>query len=290
MWENERSTEKELLDLGPDHYTDEEYNDCLKKLSRINSLLGGFGAMKKALKAIKPRSFLDVGCGAGVLCQKVAHWFNETSIMGIDLNPKAIEKADRDLPDSLRNQVSFQCEKSFPSDSFDVVTSMLVAHHFTDDELVVFIQENYRMASKFVIINDLQRHVLAYASFSILVPFLFPNRLIWHDGRLSIKRGFRKNELHALLHGVRHHLRTHGDAGARRARPFQRLDHLQADRLELALAGVAEFDLDRDRAGAGLDALYRARGDEILAGVGIDERCESGLNGRFTERHGWSVS
>ena len=40
MWES-RSLESEIIDLSPDHYTVEEYKDCMVKLDHIGKWLGG---------------------------------------------------------------------------------------------------------------------------------------------------------------------------------------------------------------------------------------------------------
>lgn len=196
MWQDKRSYEKEIMDEGP--YTTKEYDDCLKKLALINTLLGGFNATKKALKLINPSSILEVGCGGGYLAEQMQRWFKEASILGIDIEERAVAYA---LKHCCSKKVTFhrqeECLK-YPANSFDVVTTMLVCHHMTDEELVYFLQESYRIASRAVVINDLQRHFLAYASFS-LIGKLFGNRLIWNDGRISIKRAFRKKEWTALL-------------------------------------------------------------------------------------------
>jgi 2-polyprenyl-3-methyl-5-hydroxy-6-metoxy-1,4-benzoquinol methylase len=62
---------------------------------------------------------------------------------------------------------------SYPDNSFDVVTTMLVCHHMTDEEIVQFLKDSYRICKKAVIINDLQRHLLAYVSFSLIAPIIF---------------------------------------------------------------------------------------------------------------------
>lgn len=197
MWQDKRSYEKEIMDVGP--YTREEYDDCLKKLALINTLLGGFRAVKMALKQINPTSILEVGCGGGYLAQHMHRWFKEASVLGIDIEEKAVAHA---LKQSFSKNVTFQRQEDtslkFPANSFDTVTTMLVCHHMTDEELIHFLQESYRIASRAVVINDLQRHFLAYASFT-LIGKLFGNRLIWNDGRISIKRAFRKNDWTALL-------------------------------------------------------------------------------------------
>src|SRR5262249_39297194 len=94
------------------------------------------------------------------------------------------------------------------------------------------------------------------------------------------------DELHTALDRVRHDLRGHVDGDVARARLPERLGHLPADGLELALAGAAELDVEREVLAADPDVAGRARGYEVLAGVRIDELPESVLNGRFTEGHG----
>ena len=83
---------------------------------------------------------------------------------------------------------------AYPSKSLDVVTATLVCHHLTDKELPLFIKDACRIAKDGVIINDLHRHPLAGAGFAALAPILFRNRLIQHDGLLSIRRSFKQHD------------------------------------------------------------------------------------------------
>lgn len=205
MWQNERATEPEILDLGPDYYTSVEYNQCLKLLSRINRFLGGFQATYLAFKKIKkiPQSILEVGCGGGYQCYRLHKQFPQAEIIGIDLSEQAIQHAQIHLPESCKHKVSFRQQKEkkldYPDSSFDVVTTTLVCHHMADAELIQFFQESYRVCKIAVVINDLHRHFMAYLGFSLIAPFVFPNRLIWYDGRLSVRRAFRKKEWQQLL-------------------------------------------------------------------------------------------
>lgn len=202
MWQNNRSHQPEILDLGPGHYTQSEYAVCLKRLISINKLLGGYRAVLNSLKGRPFDSILEIGAGGGGLSYRLGSAFPKARILGIDINNEAVRYAEEHLPGSLKN-VAFMVQKDkqldFPDRSFDVVTAMLVTHHMEDEELVAFLKESYRICRSLVVINDLQRHVLAYLSFSLLAPILFPSRLIWHDGRLSIRRSFRKGEWLALL-------------------------------------------------------------------------------------------
>jgi len=205
MWQDKRSFEKEILDLSSAHYSQEEYNNCLKLLERINFFLGGFRALRKAFKSLNtiPSSILEVGCGGGYLCQHLHRWFPNAAVEGIDISHSAIAHAKKHLPVDFKKKVTFRIQDDkaieYPDNSFEVVTAMLVCHHMTDDELVIFLKQSYRISSQAVIINDLHRHIFAYVSFSLIAPFAFPNRLIWHDGRLSIRRSFHKCDWLSLL-------------------------------------------------------------------------------------------
>ncbi len=190
-----RATDLEIMDLGPDHYSVEEYEQCLHQLGRIARYLGGNRATLAAFKKLKqePRSILEIGCGGGHFAQILGKKYPNAEVLGIDINPLAISYAQRQL--NKTPNVTYKClsskELAYPSNSFDVVTATVVCHHIPDDELVTFLQECHRIAKKAVIINDLHRHPLAYLSFYLIAPIFFRNRLIMHDGLLSIKRAFK---------------------------------------------------------------------------------------------------
>ena len=62
-----------------------------------------------------------------------------------------------------------------------------------------FLKNANDAARNALIINDLHRHFIAYWFYKLLSPILFRNRLISHDGLLSIKKSFTKKELHYFL-------------------------------------------------------------------------------------------
>lgn len=202
-----RSCEQEIIDLGPDHYSEEEYEDCLIKLGRIGRWLGGDAATLASLKKIKPHpeSILEVGCGGGLFAIRLAKRYPHAKIVGIDLNPMAIQFAKRQqaVTQPHCSHLSFECRRGKkllePPKSYDVVMATLVCHHLTDDSLIDFISSASRIAKRKVIINDLHRHPLALFSFRMVSPIFFRNRLVQNDGALSVKRGFKCHELAQLL-------------------------------------------------------------------------------------------
>jgi 2-polyprenyl-3-methyl-5-hydroxy-6-metoxy-1,4-benzoquinol methylase len=188
-----RSHELELIDLGPNHYTEEEYRDCLRQLGRIGRHLGGDKATLSAFTRLKepPWSILDVGCGGGDFAIRLAQTYPHAQVKGIDIDPLAIAYAREQAP--LPN-LAFEKSRDM-GEEWDVVTATLVCHHLADDELVAFIQQACRAAGRRVILNDLHRHWIATAAFGAVAPLFFRNRLIIHDGFLSVRRAFKRREL-----------------------------------------------------------------------------------------------
>ena len=196
MW-NTRSSQSEIIDLGPPHYTEEEYNDCLTKLDRVGRWLGGDQATFAALDFSQtPLSILDVGCGGGSFTIRLAQRYPQAQVMGIDINPLAINYAKRKLSSMLHppRHITFECRPQEKLEeakkSYDIVLSTLVCHHLSDEDLIDFVTRAVKVAKKKVIFNDLHRHPMAYYLFKTIAPIMFKNRLIQHDGPISILRSF----------------------------------------------------------------------------------------------------
>ncbi len=201
-----RSKEKELIDLGPSFYTPQEYADCLKKLFRVNTLLGFFSSTVKTLKCFPDDSSLvDVGCGGGLFLLNLSKHYPKMKLMGIDVSENAILLAADELMRAGQSagEIQFHLQKpgtlELPKDSVDIVLTTLVCHHMDDEDLIPFLQNAWQAARVAVIINDLHRHALAYWLYKKISPRLFRNRLITHDGLISIQRGFTRAEWLCLL-------------------------------------------------------------------------------------------
>lgn len=196
-----RSEEKELLDLGEAHYTEQEFIHCQKTLFRINRLLGTFKSTLKILKNLKnTRSIMDVGCGGGLFILNLSRYLPAIKFIGNDVSLPAITlalQARKDMGVS-ESQVKFELlpEPKLPSNenSVDIVLATMVCHHMSDAELINFLKQAINTAKDRVIINDLHRQPIAYGFYYLFSSLLFNNRLITHDGLISIKRGFKRRE------------------------------------------------------------------------------------------------
>jgi len=102
-----------------------KYDDSWGHLaSRFYSLLLGHVELKPGVKV------LDVGCGTGAMLRKMA---DKCSIIGfgIDMSENMIEEAKQKCPD-MNLQISRCEETQFEDNSFDIVTTCLAYHHFSD--------------------------------------------------------------------------------------------------------------------------------------------------------------
>ena len=175
-----RSKKLELLDTGD--YTAEEYEDCLEKLARVGQMPGGDRTTIKAMG--NPTSVLDFGCGGGHFTAMVARAFPNAKVVGYDRDPEAIAHAKARF-----SAPNLEYRVDDPGTDFDLVTATLVLHHLTDDQIVDFFRKYKR-----VVVNDLHRSWFAYFLYLCTAPWLLRNRLITHDGLISIRRGFKRSD------------------------------------------------------------------------------------------------
>ncbi len=161
----------------------------------MGAFLGGDRATLTALKKLSfsPSSILDVGCGGGGFTQKLGEAYKKSTVRGIDISLPAIEYA---IKSNQQRNVEFDyCHlNDIPPKTYDIVVTTLVCHHLNDLELIAFLKQCLLIAKKKVIINDLHRHPIAWGFFQLTAPILFKNRLITHDGSLSVKRAFIRDD------------------------------------------------------------------------------------------------
>jgi len=75
---------------------------------------------------------LDLGCGTGVLIQRLLQVSPEIEVFGIDSCAEMLAIAKQKLPESVDLKVGSADNLPFPSNSFDVVVSTSAFHYFRD--------------------------------------------------------------------------------------------------------------------------------------------------------------
>jgi len=203
-----RSYELEYIDTG--NYTPAEYEDCIGELQLVNRWMGDAHTLKNTLLkdvaavGLKEFSVLDVGAGSGELLRVAATWSRETGrqvrAVGLELNERsasAILEDSRGFPEisSVRGDA---LKLPFADADFDYVICSLFTHHFVEDQIVQIFREMNRVARRRIIVIDLHRHPVAYFLYSTIAKLVLKNRLIRHDGALSILRSFKADELFDL--------------------------------------------------------------------------------------------
>jgi len=182
----------------------------LDTLASINKYLGGNSVTIKGLKKVLvghpknvPIVLIDLGCGGGDMLRRISAYGKKEGyifkLIGVDANKDAIVHArylSKNYPD-----ISFMdCDifsEEFNDLQYDLVLSTLFLHHFKEDQIIEILKKAKNKAKLGIIVNDLNRHPLAYFLFK-LVCLTIKNRMIIDDGLTSIQRGFKREELESF--------------------------------------------------------------------------------------------
>ena len=140
------------------------------------------------------------------------------SAVGLELNERSAESINEESErfDEISSVRGDALELPFADNRFDYVICSLFTHHFVDEQVVRIFREMSRVARRRIFVIDLNRHPIAYLLYTTLGKLVLHNRLLRHDGALSILRSFKADELLAL--GQRAGLR---DVSVERRFPFR---------------------------------------------------------------------
>lgn len=204
----QRSHRLEYIDTG--NYTADEYDDCIGELQLVNRWLGDAHTLKATLlreaeaQRLTDFSLLDLGAGSGELLRVAATWARQTHrqlhAVGLDLNERMAESIieDGERFDEISSVRGDALQLPFADAAFDYVICSLFTHHLLDEQVVQVLREMGRVAKRRIFVIDLHRHPVAYFLYTTLGKIVLHNRLVRHDGALSILRGFKSYELLAL--------------------------------------------------------------------------------------------
>ena len=201
----QRSHRLEHIDTG--NYTAAEYEDCIGELQLVNRWMGDAHSLRATLlreigaQSLKSFSILDVGAGSGELLRVTASWAGETNRrmrgVGLELNERMAESIIEESTafDRIASVRGDALQLPFAEAQFDYVMCSLFTHHFVDEQVVQILREMSRVARRRIFVIDLHRHPIAYLLYTTLGKLVLHNRLLRHDGALSILRSFKVDEL-----------------------------------------------------------------------------------------------
>lgn len=213
-----RNTESELMDNPK--VTIDMLRLVFKDINRSNRCLGGNAiTLANVCKLMKeyPRkqyTIADIGCGDGEILRQIAGYFRNTKmevvLIGLDLNENALTIARElsvDFPEItfLKQDILALKPQEF---SCDILLCTLTMHHFSNEQIPLFLSKFIKLAKIGIVINDLQRSALAYYLFKGFSAIFIKTKIAKHDGLISIKSGFKKKDLITFSKDLTHATHT----------------------------------------------------------------------------------
>ena len=212
-----RNTDSEMMD-NPD-VSMQTLRMVFEDINTSNRLLGGssitVGKVRELVRECPKQQYtiVDMGCGDGDTMRVLAKYFRKANIavelIGLDLSDKAIA-IGRELSVNFP-EISFIKQDVLTLNPLDfkchILLCTLTMHHFSNEQIPVFLSKFIKLATIGVVVNDLQRSALAYYLFKGFSAIFIKTKIAKHDGLISIKSGFTKKDLSAFsknLHQVRH--------------------------------------------------------------------------------------
>ena len=204
-----RVSPRELPELMDGDCSYKDFRDCMRSLEKVNRWLLGYRptlTWLTRLMARLPRGLpdavhiVDVGSGGGDLLRQIAGWARRRGIAvqltGIDLNPYAARAAAESTPKELGiTWVTGDALVYRPEKPMDIVVSSLMAHHLEDEEIVALLRWMEATVQVGWFINDLERDEWSCRMFG----WVRWHRIVRHDGPVSFRRAFRKEDWVRLL-------------------------------------------------------------------------------------------
>ena len=177
----------------------------------VNRFAGGTQAVKNFLaREISKRDrnqsirVLDIGSGTCDVPLAVTKWAQRRSqkieFTCIEINETALKKAAENVRKSGFDSIELKNENILEFDSqqhFDYAIGSMFFHHFKDDQILEIIEKLRSYVLRGVLINDLRRSFVSYMSCLLLVCPL--SKGVRHDALLSVRKGFKPDELRRLL-------------------------------------------------------------------------------------------
>jgi len=192
VWAWPRETDAEEIMERADLPRD-ELRHALIVLGRLNRV---FFSRRMLANHVRPGRVLDVATGGAdipeYLCRRgIAH-----AATGID-SSKEVTFLAHELSSSVDLACADALRLPFADHAFDTATAHLFFHHLNEDQCVTVLREMARVARR-VVVLDLARSRVLYV-FLWFVLWFSRNRISRHDGLLSVRRSWTKDEVRRLV-------------------------------------------------------------------------------------------
>ncbi len=185
-----RVLKPEILDTLPEA----EARASLADLTRINRHWGGHSTLRHLLHKNVEGAFtlLDVGAASGDMGARIREWYPQARVTSLDRIPSHLSKA------SPPRVAADAFALPFKPKSFDYVFCSLFLHHFTNDEIVNLLRGFAGVASRKVLVIDLERNPIAYYFLPMTRRIFGWDPVTVNDGAISVEAAFQPHELEDL--------------------------------------------------------------------------------------------
>jgi hypothetical protein len=150
----------------------------------------------------RPLRIVDVGAGHGDMLRAIDRWSARrglaVDLIGVDVNPwSARAAAAATAPERPIRWIT--ADAFADPQPADVVMSALFTHHLSDAAIVRFLGQMEATAKIGWLVNDLHRHPIPHAAFSLLSGAMRWHPFVRHDGPISVARAFTTRDWRRLI-------------------------------------------------------------------------------------------
>ena len=182
-------------------------------MEMVNCRFGGIRMVRRFLAAETaahpagaPLRILDIGSGSCDIPLAVVRWASANGILlhftCLEVAGHAVDIARGQLARAGNPPVQLLQEDAFthqPSEPYDCAVASMCFHHFSNAEILTLLQRLRGFVLNSMLINDLRRSRLASLATRLLLAVTAAPAGVRHDALLSIRCGFRIDELSTLL-------------------------------------------------------------------------------------------
>lgn len=189
----------------------QELAASLADIDRLNSWFGGYALSLRAIRRLaaevpraRPLRVIDVGGGTAAFAVRVVLWARRSGrdirVVVIDRDPTSLRLARAAVaayPEILlvcADASALPCRER----AVDIVTSALTLHHLEPAQAAAGLREMTAAARIGVVVNDLLRRRLSLGLVWLVTRLLGCHPISRHDGPLSVRRSYSRDELRAL--------------------------------------------------------------------------------------------
>jgi ubiquinone/menaquinone biosynthesis C-methylase UbiE len=189
----------------------QELAASLADIDRLNSWFGGYALSLRAIRRLAaevprahPLRVIDVGGGTAAFAVRVVRWARRSGrdirVVVVDRDPislrlaRAAVAAYPEIVLVCADAAALPCRER----AVDIVTSALTLHHLEPAQAAAGLREMTAAARIGVVVNDLLRRRLSLGLVWLVTRLLGCHPISRHDGPLSVRRSYSRDELRAL--------------------------------------------------------------------------------------------